>query len=141
MHELCIRRKVIAQGEAECNFVLLIHINELCDYSWQCYAGVKDLSKIRAEPVPGCGRKLSQDLSVDKNSTVDSLDSDVAIIDVGSPSSEQYKASDKTPSVETKKRGLDAPVVQSEFKVGTYKIHTIIVIVTYMYTPSSFTFA
>ena len=109
----------------------------LCDYSWQCYAGVKEVSKIRAEPVPDCSRKPSQDFSVDKYSTVDSLDSDVAIIDVGSPSSEQYKASDKTPSTETKKRGLDTPVVQSEFKVSRYKIHTIIWLRTCtLYHPS-----
>ena len=58
---------------------------------------------------------------MDKYSTVDSVDSEVAIIDVGSPSCEQYRVANKTPSVETKKRGLDSPVVQSESKVSTNK--------------------
>ena len=79
------------------------------------------ISKTRAEPEPECSRKSSQDYSVDKYSTVDSIDGDVAIIDVGSPSCEQYRAADKTPSAETRKRGLDSPVVQSdlESKVST----------------------
>ena len=56
---------------------------------------------------------------------VDSLDDDVAIIDVGSPSCEQYRAADKaTPlSGENKKRGLDTPVVQSESKVSKSCMH------------------
>ena len=81
----------------------------------------------RSELDPDPGRKSSQDLSIDKCSSVESLDSDVAIIDVGSPSCEQYRAVDRTPNTENKKRGLDTTLVQSDSKVhiGTSKICTV----------------
>ena len=84
-----------------------------------CPQEISKSSTSRPDPEPECGRKLS-DLSIDKSSMVDSLDDDVAIIDVGSPSCEQYRAADKaTPlSGENRKRGLDTPVAQSESKVS-----------------------
>ena len=89
-----------------------------------CPQEISKSSSSRPDTEPECGRKLS-DLSIDKSSTVDSLDDDVAIIDVGSPSCEQYRAADKaTPlSSENRKRGLDTPVAQSESKVSKSCMH------------------
>ena len=81
-------------------------------------ARAQDASKARGEPLPEPSRKSSYDLSNDKSVDTCSIDSDMGIIDVGSPSCEQYGVTDKTPSAETKKRSLDSPITQSEAKVS-----------------------
>ena len=61
-------------------------------------------------------RKLSSDQPHEKTSGVDCLD--MSIIDVGSPSSEQFGSVDKT-NAKTKKRSLDESLAQPEAKVSS----------------------